>query len=164
MASPTKERTLAERLYKEISRTRTLPDLAWDVPAAGLALEDAVNHAITVERRRRIATRCNAWKAALNAKHGANSLARKMVRGASPRLHVLQHDGLVLTCPQMQAAALDSHWAAISTGTDDNEVHPDVLRAIAREPWQLQPITAADVSQQLRSMRKASAHGPDWWR
>eukprot|EP00971_Amphidinium_carterae_P267461 5305349-Amphidinium_carterae.1 len=87
-----------------------------------------------------------------------------MVRGASPRLHVLQHGGLALTCPQMQAAALDSYWAAIGTGTEDNEVHPDVLRAIAREPWQLQPITAADVSQQLRSMRKASAHGPDWWR
>eukprot|EP00971_Amphidinium_carterae_P338889 6476435-Amphidinium_carterae.1 len=164
MASPAKERNVAERLHKEISRSRTLPPLLWDEPSAGFALEDAVNHAITVERRRRIAVRCSAWKAALNTKNGANALARKMVRGASPRLHVLQHEGLTLTCPQLQAAALDAHWANISTGTVDNEVHPDVLRAIARQPWQRQLITAADVSYQFRSMKKASAHGPDWWR
>eukprot|EP00971_Amphidinium_carterae_P284916 5656236-Amphidinium_carterae.1 len=159
-----KARATASRLHDELARTRTLPVLAWDDLVACKALEEAVTRAIQAERWRRIATRKTAWRTELNLANGYNKAARRMVRGASPRLHMLTTDTDAFTCPRMQCKQLLSDWSPIMQGVADRPVHPDVWAHVVRAPCELPSMVAQDVSDQLARTKINTAAGPDWWR
>eukprot|EP00971_Amphidinium_carterae_P065435 1296506-Amphidinium_carterae.2 len=126
--------------------------------------KQALHSAIKAERLRRVTERSKEWKAELNLANGVNALARKMVRGSPPRLHVLTTGDQNVTCPKLQAAALEAFWEEVGEGQEDLQVHEDVLRGIKRSTFFPPPIMASDVDKQLRKARKLAANGPDWWR
>eukprot|EP00971_Amphidinium_carterae_P266114 5278823-Amphidinium_carterae.2 len=147
-----KNKSVAERLHKQVLRQRSLPTLDWASDHACIALEEATRHAIHAERLRRITQRRALWKAELNASNARNFLARRMVRGASPKLLILEYQGRPCACPALQVEILDNHWARLAG------------YAIVRHPFHPPPITAAHLRTQLQATRRRAAHGPDWWR
>eukprot|EP00971_Amphidinium_carterae_P320470 6369847-Amphidinium_carterae.1 len=124
-----KARHSIHRLYAQVLRHRSLPPLDLEDSEAVTTLESSVRNAIKAERIKRVAARRTEWKSALNLKNGNNSLSRRMIRGAKPRLHLLQHNGESFTCPADQCRSLDSAWQEIHNGASRGQAHAPVYFA-----------------------------------
>eukprot|EP00971_Amphidinium_carterae_P284515 5648546-Amphidinium_carterae.2 len=64
----------------------------------------------------------------------------------------------------MQGQQLCLAWDPISTGEEARPLHPDIDRNVRHARCTLGRITATDIEEQLKKVRKHSACGPDWWR
>eukprot|EP00971_Amphidinium_carterae_P135393 2682918-Amphidinium_carterae.1 len=155
---------VGERLYARVVKRRSLPPLVWDCAEACEQLEAGLKAAIKMERQQRVTLRAKEWKAMLNVGSGMNPMARKMIRGPSPRLLLLRTGAQDETCPVRQGEALDRAWAEINDGLPDLPVHPLIWSNVRRADCHLPLITAADIKEQLRRTSSSTACGPDWWR
>eukprot|EP00971_Amphidinium_carterae_P215225 4271580-Amphidinium_carterae.2 len=154
----------AERIHRSLCVKRSLPQLKWDSADSCADLEQAVHNAIRAERWRRITLRKAEWRSELNFANGANAAARRVTRGAQPRLRVLTVGTQAYTCPEMQGDKLCEAWDPIQQGTQDNIVLPDIWRNVKHARCTLPRLVASDLVTQLKKVRHNSACGPDWWR
>eukprot|EP00971_Amphidinium_carterae_P158694 3146027-Amphidinium_carterae.1 len=159
-----KARAAAERLHRKLQVKRSLPDLDWSSAEVCGKLEEAVKRAIAAERARRIAVLRFSWKSRLNLGKGSTGIARSMVRGPSPRLHMLTSGNQASTCPEIQCQLLVQAWDPIGRGEDDKIIHPDIWSNVCRETCPLPRIVAGDVKTQISRVKKNTSNGPDWWR
>eukprot|EP00971_Amphidinium_carterae_P066185 1310945-Amphidinium_carterae.1 len=157
-------RMKGERLYTHICKRRSLSPLDWQSDELGADLEAALRAAIHDERKMSMDARMRSWKATLNVGMGMNSMARKMVRGPSPRLPVLRGKEADMACPLGQCAALDAAWSGLDAGDPDQPIHPHIWSSVKAAPCELRKIKASDIIEQLKRTKSGTSCGPDWWR
>eukprot|EP00971_Amphidinium_carterae_P255924 5081485-Amphidinium_carterae.2 len=151
-------------LWASISARRTLTLPAQNDVAALPTLVDQITTAIKHERALAAASRTVKWKTAIHQDGGVNPLTRKILTGPGHPVHIVQHLGKDIVCPQHQADLLSQEWSAIGSDEPVTEVPAALLDRCRFKPLTLPRHSASAVRRQVFSMKMKAAHSLDWWR